>query len=287
MSQHRSGPWSVAEDAAIVGTYFAMLERELRGERFVKVEYNRRLAKLLNGRSAQAIEFKHANISAILRETGFPFIDGYKPRSNYQEDLRGEVARRLPQETALLALAATATGAPVNAAPSVRALSDIEVRVPTKKLNSDRTYERVAPPIVPLLGVNYFEREANNASLGSAGETFVLEFEHRRLWESGARHLAERVEHVSHTRGDGLGYDIASFDPDGSERLIEVKTTAFGAYTPFFASRHEVNVSDERAEHYRLYRVFKFRTRAQLFVLTGSLRRACVLDPVQYRATIG
>ncbi len=41
------------------------------------------------------------------------------------------------------------------------------------------------------------------------------------------------IEHVSRTQGDGPGYDIVLFETDGRERMIEVKTTAFDAMTPF------------------------------------------------------
>ena len=98
--------------------------------------------------------------------------------------------------------------------------------------------------------------------------------------------MADRIEHVSCTQGDGLGYDIASFELDGAERLIEVKTTNFGAMTPFFASTHEVVVSEEQAAHFHLYRVFKFRDQPKVFVLSGSLRQNCILDAVQYRVTL-
>ena len=130
------------------------------------------------------------------------------------------------------------------------------------------------------------EREAQNSSLGLAGEKFALDVEHRRLWEAGERRLAERIEHVSLTRGDGLGYDIHSFELDGRDRVIEVKTTSFGAMTPFFASSREVAVSEERAPEFKLYRVFKFRDAPRMFVLSGALRETCVLDAVQYRASL-
>lgn len=77
-----------------------------------------------------------------------------------------------------------------------------------------------------------------------AGELFVAEFESRRLHALGLSRLSERVEHVSRTRGDGLGYDVLSFDADGRERYIEVKTTAFGQETPFYVSRNELACSD-------------------------------------------
>ncbi len=264
--------------------YFIMLGHELRGERYSKREHNRRLQALLGGRSPGAIEFKHQNISAILIEVGFPYIEGYKPRINYQDRLRVEVVSHLFADAQVVAAATTVVDATVSPVRRISNLSDVLVPAPVIEARPDRIYERAAPLSVPHPGVNYLEREARNASLGDAGEVFVLEVEHQRLWEAGARRLAERIEHVAKTQGDGLGYDIVSFDPDGSERLIEVKTTNFGAMTPFFASAREVSVSAERAEQYRLYRLFRFRANPKLFVLPGSLRESCALDPIQYRA---
>lgn len=278
--------WSPEEVAATVTDYFAMLALELRGEPFNKRDHNRRLQELLRDRSGGAIEFKHQNISAVLVELGFPYIEGYKPRSNYQELLREEVLARLVAEPALVAAAAAAVTAPAPALPDISNASSLFVPAPKREQPGDRWRERPLPTPTPRLGTNYLEREARNSSLGLAGETFVLSLEHRRLWESGARHLAERIEHVSATRGDGLGYDILSFEADGRERLIEVKTTTFGAMTPFFASAREVSVSNTQADQYRLYRVFRFRADPKVFVLSGALNEACVLDPVQYRASI-
>ena len=80
--------WSREEVEAAVADYFDMLARELRGEPFNKAQHNRMLQRLLNNRSHGAIERKHQNISAILIELGYPYIDGYKPLGNYQELLR-------------------------------------------------------------------------------------------------------------------------------------------------------------------------------------------------------
>ena len=278
--------WSSEEVAATVADYLAMLGHELRGERYNKSEHNRRLQAQLRGRSAGAIEFKHANISAVLIELGFPYIDGYKPRGNYQELLKDEVSARLEGDARLVRAADAFVQAAVDAAPAVLALSDILVPAPVRDIVRNRVRERPVQDPILRRGINYLEREAHNASLGAAGELFALNVEHRRLWEAGQRDLAERIEHVSQTRGDGLGYDILSFDLDGRERLIEVKTTSFGAMTPFFASKREVSVSEERAQHFNLYRVFKFRESPKVFVLQGALHENCVLDPVQYRASL-
>jgi hypothetical protein len=81
-----------------------------------------------------------------------------------------------------------------------------------------------------------------------------------------------------------LGYDILSFEANGRERLIEVKTTRFGEMTPFFASRAEIDFSKLRESEYQLYRLYSFRAEPKLYTLLGSLRSSCQLDPVTYSA---
>jgi hypothetical protein len=58
--------WSQEEVGLIVADYFTMLEKELLGKPFNKAEHHRSLAPKLAGRSDGSIEFKHANISAVL-----------------------------------------------------------------------------------------------------------------------------------------------------------------------------------------------------------------------------
>ena len=79
--------------------------------------------------------------------------------------------------------------------------------------------------------------------------------------------------------GDGLGYDVASFFPDGRERLIEVKTTNYGARTPFFITKGEVSFSERRPDAFSLYRVHGFARDPRVYVLDGSVRERARLDP--------
>lgn len=103
-------------------------------------------------------------------------------------------------------------------------------------------------------------------------------------WEPGLPALADKVEHAAATRGDGLGFDVLSFEPDGREKLIEVKTTAFGQLTPFYVSRNELARSDRDAPRYHLYRVFDFRRHPRVFDLPGRIDAHCRLDPVSWLA---
>lgn len=278
--------WSLGEVEATVDDYLQMLKQELLGIPFNKAAHNRNLRTKLDGRSKGAIEFKHQNISSILIELGCPYIDGYKPGfDNYQNLLRDIVSQRLNAETDLEALIARNVERPAEARNPQNDLSLISVPSPKQKLEG-KSYLNEIPTRSFSSTRNYLEIEARNSSLGLAGEELVLLYEQKRLWNAGARKLADKIEHVSKTKGDSLGYDILSFEVTGRERLIEVKTTRFGEYVPFFASRNEVSVSERHTDQYYLYRLFRYgKKKPRFFTLPGSLKNTCDLIPLQFSAT--
>ncbi|MDQ3518032.1 MAG: DUF3883 domain-containing protein [Gemmatimonadota bacterium] len=279
--------WSRAEVEATVADYFAMLEAELRGAPYSKAEHRRALVKLLNDRSEQSVEFKHANISAVLIELGIPYISGYKPRFNYQRLLAVVVAERLAGQDHLIRVVADDVDKVV--VPSFDDLLGALVAAPTGLSSKPKVAELAKPPYSPGLPrpvVNYLEREARNRALGAAGEEFVLQFEQARLVHAGCEHLASKIAHISKSHGDGAGYDILSFEHSGAERLIEVKTTKYGRETPFFVSRNELAVSQANAERYQLYRVFELRSNVKLFTLPGAFSSTCQLEPSTYQASV-
>lgn len=261
-----------------------MLLHEMRHEDFNKAERNRALQKLLPSRSRGSIEFKHANISAVMIELGYPYVDGYKPRSNFQGLLREVVERHVYSKPELAKAVAAVVERPAARPGGITDLLAIQVAPPTPVRKRMDTLGEDPPRVRIATRRNYLELEVRNQSLGKAGEELALEFEHERLWRAGHKDLADRIEHVSDSKGDGLGFDILSFETDGRERLVEVKTTRFGAMTPFFASKNEVETSDERAAEYHVYRLFDFGRSTRLFMLQGSIHRTCELEPVQFRA---
>ena len=278
-----SDDWSREEVEAVVSDYLDMLAMELRGEPFNKADHNRNLQKILERRSRGSIEKKHQNVSAVLIKLGYPYIDGYKPLPNYQGLLYDVIEGRLFDAGDLAKAAATTVERPFDQPPVVDDLLGILVDPPRREETKYTVRESALPVGLPVRR-NFLEIESRNRTLGLAGEKLVLEFEHKRLWEAGKNALANRIEHISDTEGDHLGFDIASFEIDGRDRLIEVKTTRFGALTPFFASKNEVEVSEMRRTNYQLYRLFKFSAHPKLFVLPGSLRATCSLDPTHFSA---
>jgi len=273
--------WSREEVEAIVADYLHMLTMELAGQSYNKAEHRRNLKLKLKDRTDGSIEFKHCNLSAVMIDLGFPYIQGYQPRSNYQTLLAAVVNAQIQGKATLDEVALAAVQQPAVAPTSVD-YSKVRAEAPKHQHMASEP-----PNPYNFKGVkrDYLAREAHNQSLGLAGEQFVLNYEHWRLVELGQSKLADRVEHVSKTQGDGLGYDVLSFEPDGRERMIEVKTTTFGKETPFFVSRGELALSNAAKDQFQLYRIFEFRKSPKMFNLVGGLNLHCNLDPVTYRAS--
>src|SRR5262245_21117966 len=233
------------------------------------------LRRLLPRRSNSAIEFKHANISAVLVSLGLPYIDGYKPRGNYQALLAEAVEAYLAAHTCYLEqLAATPVVSP-------KAVPEVSFDQPDKLFDAPPDSIIMPTPGKPWLSEkgkrgNFAERDAANRQLGRLGEEFVVELERQRLRKKGRDDLAKKVDWVAQTIGDGLGYDVLSFDEaDGSKRLLEVKTTGLGKDFPFFVTATEVRCSEDVPKQFHLYRVFDFSRAPRVFVLSGSLRDKC------------
>lgn len=275
--------WSRLEVEAIVADYLQMLTLELAGQTYNKTIHRRKLQEKLQDRSDASIEFKHGNVSAAMIDLRFPYIRGYKPRSNYQALLAMVAAEQIRGKTTLDSVALAAVQQPASV-PALIDFSKVKSDAPQKQ---NRTAEPLNHLLFRATKRDYLEREAQNQSLGLAGEEFIVQFEHWRLTQLGLPRLADKVDHISQSKGDGLGYDVLSFEPDGKERFIEVKTTTFGRDTPFFISRGELALSHGAKDQFHLYRLFEFRKAPRLFDLKGTLDQHCVLDPVTYRASFG
>ncbi|MBN49909.1 MAG: hypothetical protein CMN85_10230 [Spongiibacteraceae bacterium] len=275
--------WSDSEVEAAVADYFRMLQLELIGSKYNKTQHRRALMEQLDNRSDGSVELKHQNISAVLIEMGIPYIDGYKPRFNYQRSLLpAAVADYLKSNPELQQLFASDS----EAAPPIPSVEDFLSAWEEPPAPEDRKAPAIAeaPPIYNPGGVNYLEREARNQSLGEAGEQFVINFEQARLIRAGKESLAERIEQVSATVGPSAGFDIKSFEENGADRFIEAKTTKYGKSTPFFVTPNELRFSRDNSSRYYLYRLFRFRESPRLFALHGHVEDRCILEPSEFIA---
>jgi hypothetical protein len=269
-----AGDWTPAEIDAIVTDYFSMLDEELAGRAFSKTEHRNAL-RLVVKRSPGSIERKHQNISGVLHELGLPWIDGYKPLPNFQDALVAAVELKL--EKSIDKIAQTTT----DSLPAVINLEVVFVTPPApKKAATKSPIARIVRKFDPAI------RDAVNRKLGAAGEEFVLKVEQDRLRAAGKDNLAKKVAWVSKDIGDGLGYDIASYDEDGSQIHIEVKATKGAIDTPFFVTENERRVAATKGAAFRLYRVFNYGKEPKIYVLAGPLEHVVTLEPMNYRASV-
>jgi hypothetical protein len=277
MSDVRGTVWADWEVDAIVADYFNMLSDDTTGTTYNKSEHRRALHDL-TGRDPGSIERKHQNISAVLERLGLRFIRGYKPLAHFQNALLDGVERYLAAQGQPILQYTSAVPERVTEAPSLWI-------GPPPKVSAK---EQVEPERLRQL-IRKFdpaERDARNRELGKRGEELVFLHEQQRLRSADRADLAGKVEWTSEVRGDGAGYDIRSFAPNGSERLIEVKTTNGPAKTPFFISENERAFSEARSDVFRLLRLYSFTERPSAFELEPPLSKRLALDPASYRASL-
>jgi hypothetical protein len=267
-------PWSDDELDAIIADYFEMLSAELSDQPYIKSRHNQALMARIE-RTHRSVEFKHQNISAVLDELGLPWIPGYKPKRNYQNAIFGAIDRFLSNHHDMLELGPRSVAAPPTTA------RELFVERPVLTPAGEPTpapLRRLVQKFDPV------ERDHKNRSLGRAGEEFVVEVERRQLMQADRSDLASKVRWVAAEDGDGAGFDVLSFDRKGKERLLEVKTTNGSARTPFFLTRNECALANERPEDWCIYRVHLFATQPKIFTLSPPLEKTVNLQPDTWRA---
>ena len=264
--------WSDAENDAVVADYFAMLARHQAGESYSKAAHNRALQGRID-RSRSSIEFKHQNISAVLRFLGDTWLPGYRPLSNFQESLGSAVLRWKelhPEQVAESSLPEPGGILVIGVPPT------LSNRGPDRE---DKKRQQI------ISSTDHAASEARNRALGRAGERCVLAHERETLERAGRSDLADRVAWVSEEQGDGAGYDIASFEADGRDRLIEVKTTrSTWERMPFFITANELSVSRDLSGSWCLIRLWNFAFEPRAFELRPPLDRHVRLFATVYRA---
>jgi hypothetical protein len=273
--------WTDEQNDAIVADYFTMLADDTAGRRYSKAEHNRLLQAVI-GRPRGSIEYKHQNISAVLKGLGEDWIPGYKPAFNYQASLEGAVVRWLDRHPGWLAPAARMSAGPSPSGLRERAILWI---------GPPPTHSNAPPPdeLEQMTAIarkyDVAARDARNRALGRAGEERVLAHEHASLLAAGRTDLARRIRWVADVDGDGAGYDIRSFEPNGSDRLIEVKTTNGWERTPFHVTRNELAVAEAHRDRWRLLRLWGFARQPRAFELRPPLEAHVSLMATAYQAS--
>ena len=270
-------PWTDEENDLIVADYFAMLAADLAKRPYTKARHNRELRDRIH-RGRGSIEYKHQNISAVLKGLGETWIPGYRPAFNFQTSLVNAVVRWLDRNPEYFPLA--------NAWSQTTGIEETAVlRVgPPPTLSNEPPPDELEKTLEMARRFDVAGRDERNRALGRAGEERVLYHERATLTGAGRRDLAERVRWVSEEEGDGAGYDIASFSPEGRNRVIEVKTTNGWERTPFHITRNELAVADRWPAAWHLLRLWNFVREPKAFELRPPLHAHVTLIATSFEA---
>jgi hypothetical protein len=270
--KRRPTDWTLEQCEVAVEVYFEGLRKKLAGQNFNRAQACRSVAKR-NGRPQGAVDWKFQNIDAVLYKHGLPRMMN-AIAANIQHLLEFVVLDPLAKHNSVFETSP-------EHAPSITTTEGLLVAPPKVSL-PDKDEGEAKSRVARI--IDFAKRDANNHRLGQCGEEWVVCFEKKRLTELGRKDLADQIDWVARRLGDGLGYDIVSFDENGAELLLEVKTTNAGILTPFFITPNELAVAERESDAYRLYRVFDFSTNTRAYVLSGSLEHKLDLKAQVYSA---
>lgn len=108
--------------------------------------------------------------------------------------------------------------------------------------------------------IDFENQNKRNRKLGEHGESVVLKFEKDFLIKNNRPDLAEKIRQIS-KEDVSAGYDILSYEVNGKEKYIEVKSTnsSPSGSASFLISTNEYTKARE-IENYYIYVVFDARS---------------------------
>jgi len=125
----------------------------------------------------------------------------------------------------------------------IEKIKQIEIISPEKRYHTPRK-------------IDWDEANKNKKITGLKGEEIVLEIERDYLNSINMGYLAEQIKHISKDDGDGAGYDILSFYPDGQKKYIEVKSTMKSGGNSFYLSKNELDFLRSNKYNTCIYKIF-------------------------------
>jgi hypothetical protein len=131
---------------------------------------------------------------------------------------------------------------------------------------------------------DFIKKARRDAAKGQLAEELVLNYEKQNLIDAGYPELAKKVKWVA-KKADGYGYDVLSYNIDGSKKYIEVKSTSLSKTNPFDITTNEVKTSIEFKKNYWIYRVYYIESnKPKFYKINGSVEEVFELVPTSYKA---
>ena len=138
--------------------------------------------------------------------------------------------------------------------------------------------------------INYSEQQAISQKNGDRGEELVLRNEIEKIKQWGLPdEILSRVRRVS-LESDDYGFDILSFDKDGNERYLEVKTTkSNGKNFSFILTKNEFEQAKKYGNKYSFVIVFDILNNPHIWYMGNPFVEEpykVKIQPFQYRVDV-
>ena len=138
--------------------------------------------------------------------------------------------------------------------------------------------------------VDYSEQQRISQKIGDRGEELVLRNEIQKLGKWGfSEDIMSKVRRVS-LESDDYGYDILTFDKDGRERYLEVKTTKVNrTYFSFIITKNELEHAKKFGKSYSVVIVFDVLNNPRIWYMGNPFIEEpskIRLTPTQYRVDV-
>lgn len=158
------------------------------------------------------------------------------------------------------------------------------------QLEMTNEYEEKESKRVSMRKIDFELENKRKRVLGFRGEKIVEKYERKFLEENGKTKLTKKINIVS-MEDDSLGYDIISYNIDGTKKYIEVKSTTRSPskQIQFNLSNNQINVAKE-LDNYWIYVVFEARNKKpkiwRIFNPFNDNKSKIRLKPINYKAII-
>lgn len=130
--------------------------------------------------------------------------------------------------------------------------------------------------------VDYINETIQNDAVGRLGEEFAFAYEQWRLRDHPE--LLEKIKHIS-KENDSAGYDISSYELNGTPRFLEVKSTLGNMENQFFVTENELKTAKEKGEQYVILRVSNLESNPKCCEIRFPFEGVLDLSPSTYTAT--
>lgn len=138
--------------------------------------------------------------------------------------------------------------------------------------------------------IDYAEQQRISQKIGDRGEELVLMSEIQKVKEWGLpAEMVEQVRRVS-LESDDYGFDILSFDKDGNERYLEVKSTKQSKKDfSFILTRNEFEHAKAYGNNYSFVIVFDILNQPRIWYMGNPFLKEPYkvnIQPTQYRVDV-